>query len=78
METCNVHNTKLQQLSDALSSEERDMANKLLQLGQSHLMVFHFVGLGRLWSCSDFVIVATFLYQLDFPAACGRYQGYII
>eukprot|EP01084_Bolivina_argentea_P038722 71612_1 len=38
METCNVHNTKLQQLSDALSSEERDMANKLLQLGQSHLM----------------------------------------
>ncbi len=44
---CDDVHTKLSQLPDVLSSEERDMASKLLQLGQSHLMVniyrFHFV-----------------------------------
>ncbi len=60
VDTCNIRNTKLRQLPDALSGEERDMAYKLVQLGQSHLMVFDFVGIVR-------------LYRLDFPAACDRY-----
>ncbi len=57
---CDVVHTKLLQLSDVLSIEERDMARKLVQLGQSHTMV----NISSYWWWGEWCVVGLFLFAI--------------